>query len=544
MQTFYAKDHGVIPGCRAARPLSELLQQMRGVEGEKTLVFERGDYLIDSRDCDTELLYITNTVGDKEFTANETPHENKVALNLKGLRQLKIVGNGARFIIDGKATNIALQQCEEIEISDIELRAVRPDMHELKVMRKTPFSVDFQIDCESGYEFKSGKLWFLGSDYRVAADAHALNAHWIGCIHANTPERVKRVSHPLFGAIRMRELAPRLFRVQFPNTLRFHCGDRFYLFDVRRQFAGIFVNGCREIKLHEIRQRFNYSLALVAQDSENITVDSVEFAPEEGAARMLASVADFIQVCMCKGEVNIVNSRFEGAGDDCLNVHGIHFKITRISGNTMVVRFMHPQSHGFNPLHAGDEIALIDPATMLEKARARAVSSRLLDEYEIELTLDSAQGFCENGVIEDVTMCPHVRFANNTLSRIITRGLLLTTRGRVVVENNRFVSTSMSGILLSDDARNWYESGMCCDVTIQNNVFSYCGQTPVLIKPENSHHAGAVHRNIRILGNVFEQYKGPCIRAKSSDEIAIKGNRFHEHKKLKAVNCQNVQTDF
>lgn len=544
MQTFYAKDHGVLPGCSAARPLSALFQKLRGIEGEKTLVFERGDYQIDSSGCDTELLYITNTVGDKEFSADETPHENKVALNLKGIRQLKIVGNGARFIIDGKATNIALQHCEAVEISDIELCVVRPDMHELKVARKTPFTVDFQIDGESGYAFEGGKLWFMGTGYRCAADAHARNAHWIGCIHQNTPDRVKRVGHPLFGAFRMRELAPRLFRAHYPNTLRFHRGDRFYLFDVRRQFAGIFLNDCRDITLRGIKQRFNYSLALVAQNCETITVDSVEFAPEEGAARRLASVADFIQICMCRGDIAITNSRFEGAGDDCLNVHGIHFQITRISGDTLTLRFMHPQSHGFNPLHPGDEIALIDPATLLEKARARAVSSRLIGEYEIELTLDSAQGFRKGAVIEDVTMCPNVLFAGNTVNRIITRGLLLTTRGRVVVKNNRFISTSMSGVLLSDDAKSWYESGMCRDVTIQNNIFDYCGQTPVLIKPENSRHAGAVHQNIRIFDNDFRQYAGPCIRAKSSDGIVIKGNRFHGRKKLKAVDCQNVQTDF
>lgn len=55
MQTFYAKDHGVLPGCRAARPLSALFEKLRGIEGEKTLVFEHGDYQIDSGDCDTEI---------------------------------------------------------------------------------------------------------------------------------------------------------------------------------------------------------------------------------------------------------------------------------------------------------------------------------------------------------------------------------------------------------------------------------------------------------------------------------------------------------
>ena len=78
---------------------------------------------------------------------------------------------------------------------------------------------------------------------------------------------------------------------------------------VRRQFAGIFVNKCENVKLQNIKQRFNYSLALVAQDSENINVDNVDFSPEENSARKMASVADFIQICMCRGNfLNLENT--------------------------------------------------------------------------------------------------------------------------------------------------------------------------------------------------------------------------------------------
>lgn len=101
----------------------------------------------------------------------------------------------------------------------------------------------------------------------------------------------------------------------------------------------------------------------------------------------------------------------------------------------------------------------------------------------------------------------------------------------------------MSGILLSDDARNWYESGMCCDVSIRENIFDYCGETPILILPENTVHHGAVHKNIEITNNIFRSYDGVCIFAKSTDYLFIKENQFRDKNYLEAENCTHVIAD-
>lgn len=295
--------------------------------------------------------------------------------------------------------------------------------------------------------------------------------------------------------------------------------------------------------MDNIKQRFNYSLALVLQDSKDISFINSEFATEKNSARKMASVADFIRVCMCRGNINIKNNLFDGAGDDCLNVHGVHFKIMRIIDNKLIVRFIHQQSHGYNPLHTGDEIAFINPKTLLEHGKTKIINSKLIDEYSIELEVDSVKNAVIGEVIEDISACPDICFADNTLNHIITRGLLLTTRGKVIVENNNFKSNSMSGILLSDDAKSWYESGMCRDVTIQNNIFDYCGQTPILIKPENSVHKGAVHENIKILDNHFKNYRGYAIKAKSSSDIFVQNNKYNSKKIIKTVNCKNVYSE-
>ncbi|MGN1443219.1 MAG: right-handed parallel beta-helix repeat-containing protein [Acutalibacteraceae bacterium] len=541
MNIINASDYAITPDKDVTEEIAGLLMQMKKIDGEKTIVFQKGTYYLDSEKCEKHMLYITNTVGDKEFKDYETPHLNAVPFYFEGISDLTVDAGESVFIIDGKVTNIAVERCKNITLKNIEIRHAHPDMHGLKVVSKSFFTVDFEIDRDSYYEIKEGKLYFYAKDYRICADENARNAYWIGLIRAKTPDKINRVGHPLFSAVDIQAIGDRKIRVRYPNTFRFKKGDCYYLFDVRRQFAGIFVNQSENVKLENVKQRFNYSLALVAQDSENITVDHVEFAPEEGSARKMASVADFIQICMCRGKTVVQNSYFDGAGDDLLNIHGIHFKITDIKNDSLTVRFMHPQSHGFNPLRVGDTIAYINPETLSQEGTAVIENSELMNEYEIVLKVSDAKKAECGWVIEDISACSQLEFTGNMSTRIITRGLLITTREKANVENNHFISTSMSGILLSDDAKSWYESGMCRDVTVKNNTFDYCGGTPVLIKPENSKYADAVHKNIKIIGNTFKKYNGVCISAKDSDDILIKDNRFRSGKKIRTKNCKNVR---
>ena len=60
-----------------------------------------------------------------------------------------------------------------------------------------------------------------------------------------------------------------------------------------------------------------------------------------------------------------------------------------------------------------------------------------------------------------------------------------------------------------------------------------------MIKPENKVYAGAVHRNIKIIGNTFVRYKGYCISAKDTDDIVLMGNKF-SGKGITTKNCKNT----
>ena len=539
MIKYYAKDYGIMPNMDASKGLIKLFNDLQKASENKEVIFEKGTYYINSKNCEKHSMYVTNTVGNNEYKKGEERHNVPVPFYLENTKNLVINGNDSTFIMNGKCTSMAFINCENIVLENLELTHLHPDIHELKVVSKSPFSVEFLADKNTIIENEKGKLYFNGEGYHAPITADSKFAWWNAYIDAKTPDKIVRYRHPLGDAFGIKYLGDNHIKAHYLNTARFKLNDRYYIFNNRRDFVGIFVDRCKNFEIKNVKQRVSYSLALVCQNSENILVDSVEFAPKDEDFKM-SSVADFIQLCMCRGDIIVKDSYFDGAGDDLLNVHGMHFEIVKRDENKLTVAFKHPQSHGYNAFRVGDKIAYIDKDSMLEKDTSTITSSKLVNEDEIEITVDKLGDFVIGDVVENIDACPNLLFKNNKSTRIITRGLLITTRGKVVIENNDFKSTSMSGILLSDDAKSWYESGMCKNVTIKDNKFHYCAQTPVLIKPENSVHKGAVHTNITIENNEFDSYDNECINAKSSSNITVKNNTFVSDNIVKYKNCENV----
>lgn len=539
----FAKKEGICIGCDVTGPLSALFSRLKDVEGEKVLKFEKGTYFLSAKNSQRRKLYITNTVGDKEWRTDEEPHMVAVGIYLHGIKNLKIIGDETVFCVQGQMTNLVMENCEDIKIEGIAFRTENPNLHGLRVKKTALFYTDFELDAESTYRKKGRGFEFFSADYTLNFFANR-TAHWIIRTSAADKFTAWRSAHPFFGALRVSEKGEGLFRAYYAFPRRFEPGEGFYLYDSIRKNVGIFLSGCKDIVFDRIKQYFNYSLAIVMQDCENFTLESSVFAPEEGSAKQIASLADFIQVCMCKGDIRILNNRFSGAGDDCLNVHGVHFVVTKIEENMLTLRFCHPQTHGFNPLHVGDTVEYIDANTLLTKGKASILSSVLVNEYEILLEVDDASGAVVGCAVEDVTMCPNLLFKGNTVSRIVTRGLLITTRGKVLVEDNLFQSTSMHSILFSNDAKNWFESGRVTDVKISGNTFLYCPTENIAIKPENTVHEGAVHSGFVIENNQFNSVPGG-IYIKSAQNITVKNNRIadrrHDFLKTKDVTGLNAQ---
>jgi hypothetical protein len=213
-------------------------------------------------------------------------------------------------------------------------------------------------------------------------------------------------------------------------------------------------------------------------------------------------------------------------------VHGTHLRIAeKPAPDQVLLRFMHAQSYGYDAFFPGDEIEFVRAASLTPYASAKIVSAKHVNPREILVTLAglAPEGMLEDDVVENVTWTPEVEIVNNYMARIPTRGVLVTTRRKVLIADNRFERMTMSAILVADDAENWYESGRVEDLMIRNNVFDECGETmlPVIcIGPENTEVRSdhPVHRNIVIENNCFKMKDTAVLDAKSTRHLKFACN--------------------
>lgn len=524
----YPESFSVKPDAEATLGLRNLFNTSAQTAVHKNLTLIKGKYVFLSKNADVRKMYISNTASEEEYaTAGLEPNIHKTAVVIENVKNMEIDCNGSSFIMDGIMTHFLIKNCENITLKNLTIESVLPNLHKITVVRASAFYVTFEIDGTGDFREENGKYYWYGTDYKFGLTELDKEATWVPTAKPDNFNHIKRTRHPLYGASSIKPVGERLFSVRFILPKDYEAGQVFYIYPAFRREVGIFIEGSSGIKLENIKQPFNRSLAVVAQDSENITVENVDFSPAENSEVDLTSLADFFQFSMCRGKIAVKNSNFDAAGDDACNVHGFHFKITDANKDKITVKFCHPQSYGFECIHAGDTIAFIDPKTLIEVGRTKVLHAKLRDKYYYDITMASYESpIGVGGVIENISACPDFEFSGNTVNRIVTRGVLATTRGRIRIENNKFLNTGMSGILISDDASNWYESGCVNDVVIRGNAFMNCEENAILIKPENKKYAGPVHRNILIENNLFVANGIYALNVSSSSDIVMRGNTY------------------
>jgi len=322
----------------------------------------------------------------------------------------------------------------------------------------------------------------------------------------------------------------------------FHPGQVLTIRDPIRDQVGAFINLSKNINLKNVSMHYMHGLGIVSQFSENLHYDSVFVMPRPESGRMIAAFADCMHFSGCKGQITIENCRFKGAHDDPINVHGTHLKVTEIvSPAILKIRFMHAQTYGFEAFFAGDTVAFVHSSKLQIFGSGVVTSAKLISEREMQVEFaDPFPGEMIVGdCLENVTWTPSVTISNCRFERTNTRGLLITTRKKVLIGNNTFYRTGMHAILIANDASSWYESGPVQNVSIMNNTFEECGynQAPgnyvIAIAPENHELVPGymVHRNIIIEKNTFKVYDYPILTARSTENLVFTGNKI-------------IQTDF
>lgn len=537
-------DYGIVPdtGADLTDNFRRMFDDCVGKDRPVEIKLEKGVYDLFSQSAKKELTYITNTAGEKEVPN----HIHTYAIVLRELQDVEIDGQGAELKIHGLMTNMFVDKCSNIKISNLIIDHERPTVSEIEIVKKSGFTAVLRVHPDSRYEIKKGKLTFVGDNWSRKANKNSTFPMTMAAF-AEEPDRlVRTMIHPFFAAARVKEIEKNLLKVRYFLLPAFKKGDRFAIGTNTRYEVGIFLNRSNGITFKNVAQHYNHSHALVAQLSSDITLDTVVFAPRKGSGRMVASHTDFLHFCLCSGNIVVKNSCFEGANDDGINVHGVFWDIKSAEKDEVLAVFKHHQTYGFNAFDAGDTVTFVNKSDLLPVFSSKVVSSEMVNPYVTKIILadripDAAKSNCS---IENASRNANLEYKNNYLAMGTARGVLATTAGRVDIVENTFRKTDMAGVFISDDCRAWYESGAVKDVNIEGNKFIECGKTTVLIWPENQTHRGAVHCNINIENNAFKLRKTSAIVARSTDDIKIKSNSFEGstggQQLIRTIKCKDV----
>lgn len=524
--TVFVSSYGIRPDSytNCVKALQTAIEHCRQ-SGTKVLAFEKGRYDFWPEGAVRKEFFITNT-----STEQECPSKVKTfGMFFEDMENLVIEGNGATLVFHGKMTMLSLVHCRQIKIKNLQFDFERPGGSEITYADVNENGVDATLHPDTRYDIVDGHLQLIGEGWRTniphCIEYDPENEHFF--FSNGWSELSKAVAT---------ETAPGKIHFNTSPEFRPKIGNTLTVRDIIRDQVGLFLYESSDIVLKNVAIRYMHGLGIVSQYTRNITMDGVHCTPAEDSGRILASSADFMHFSGCSGKINIFNCRFIGAQDDPINVHGTNLRAVRkLSGNQLVLRFMHGQSYGFNAYFKGDTVAFIHSATMERFTTSTVKKVKRLSDREISVTFGSPipeELEIDKDCVENISCTPEVEIRHCYFTRTSTRGTLMTTPRKVIIADNVYYKTGMSAILIEGDAEGWYESGPVKDVLIQNNTFIDCaynggpGNATIALHPSNKeiYPDKPVHTNVRIIGNKFHISGRPVLYAKSTAGLSFNDN--------------------
>lgn len=519
-------------------------------ENKTVMSFPKGRYDFWPDGAIRAKYFISNTSTEEE----DSTKIRTIGMLFKKAKNLTIDGNGSLFVFHGKMTTMVFDQCEDIKLQNIHVDFERPTMSEMRYIKVDDKGIDVEFHPDTQYSITDGQLTLYGEGWKTS--------HFHAVEYDTTLKTMRYNDWKIFNSSHATELRHYLVHFDTPNTVKPKTGNILTVRDIIRDQAGMLILESKNMHLVDVGMHYMHGLGIVSQFSENITMQRVNCTPREETKRIIASSADFMHFSGCRGQISVEDCKFSGAHDDAINIHGTNLRVTeKIGRNSLRVRFMHGQSYGFNAFFAGDEVAFVHSVSMIRFEKGIIKSVARLNDRELILTFENTipNGLLANDCVENMTWTPQVLIKNNYFTRTNTRGILLTTPRKAIIEDNIFYRTGMSAILIEGDAEGWFESGPVKDVTIRNNQFIDCGyqggpgNAVIGINPSNKivDIKKPVHYNIRIENNTFNVFDYPVLYAKSVMGLSFLNNTVvrsenlqpqSENKKMFYFNgCSNVE---
>lgn len=513
---------------------------------ELTLVFEDRKYYFYKEDSFVKIVHFSNT-DTKKYP------EKYIYFDIENTKNIRFVGNGAKFIFNGDPTTFLISNSENIKFENLSIDYYSPTTVEMYVKEIFGKKVRYYIPYTFDYDIKGkdviwksevstkGKLYWSESNHftSYANTVFDLKNFYAKRIPSSIgPFTNVRSIHQIDGDLEIEYYeVPEEIRVDTMIALNS---------SMKRDTAGFAVQYSKNISFENVTFNYLHGFGLLVQMSENIYFNNCKFKGND--RHKVSSFADSIHISGCKGEVIIKDSKFDASLDDPINIHGTYTRVEKVDGNKAVLRYVHHQQAGFKQYFVGDKVQFFSRDTLETDNEIYEVKNVIHpDEYsenlqymEVEFDrklpdyLKGNIGRDSKYVCENISYTPEVEINNCKFSNVPSRGILLTTKKKSKIKKCRFINMTMASIYLSNDANEWYESGKIEDLRILGNDFIFTDEfikneeaKPIWINPiTTSDNNNSIHENILIRKNRFSTSKSSSIIYKNVSNLLVEDNEY------------------
>ena len=475
-----------------------------------------------------------------QFISNNDEGLKRIAFDLVGLQDFTIEGADTKLLFTGFVSPFNLERCRNITIRNLSIDFTRTFHSEGTVRAAGNGWLDLEFPDKYRCDLTDGCLRFLDDEGRVYPYSSLLEFDTQRCEPAFHVDDYWLPAHTIPA-----ERRPNGWIRIFRSDLKAAIGNTMVFGAARRLNPGITVSDSQGIAILDVKLHHCGGMGVIAQRSRDIGIERMEVVPAPGKKRMISITADATHFSNCGGQIRLIDCTFENQKDDASNIHGLYMPVDTIFDRERIwVRWGHSGQYGTDFLVPGMAVEIVDNHTLEAYAR-RIVAKveRFNKEYSaVTFTEPLPENIRPGHLIAADEPGPDVHISGCRMSGNRARGLLIGSRGRVIIENNYFRSAG-AAVLIEGDTELWFESGAVCDITTRNNLFEDCytsgnniidgpwgwGEGVISISPSfrpQDADAKAYHRNIRIVGNTFRHFDCAVLFARSAEGLEFSRNRL------------------
>ena len=467
-----------------------------------------------------------------QYISNNDPSMKRIAFQLQDVIGLTVEGNGAVLLFSGHISPFNLEHCSDITIKDLTIDFTRPFVSEGVITAAGKGFFEVQFPDYYDMTFREGNLVFRDENKEIYPYSSLLEFN-------REKKEVAYHAHDYWiwtESSQAEEIGPGRYRFHRDDYGDATVGNVLAFGASYRNNPAFTLLDCSKVNLSDIKLYNCCGMGVIAQSSSDIEILRMDVEPTPGSDRVISLSADATHFVNCKGYIRMVDCIFRGQKDDATNVHGWYMAVDKVlSSDSMLLRWRNTGQYGIRFIKPGMTLELVDSKTMETYSRIKVKDVKYLNSEYSEVTFerDLPPEVKEGDVVAEDDANPEVLISGCYIGNNRARGLLIGSRGKVVIERNTF-HTPGTAILFEGDGRYWYEQSGVRDVIIRDNVFDNCmygsstwGSAIIAVGsgiPDREH--SRYHKNILVENNVFKGFDNRIVNLYCVDGFTFRGNNI------------------